>query len=297
MALVGQCYCSLYTLDMFFQEGKASCVSPTGTARVVHAETSAPWLWRSPRQSVSGACPINPSTGCMYKPQAQAVVSLLLFLTLHQTLRAERLQEEPGAFWPVPQWMCEPFAATKLVPCYHFVLQSCFDCFCLQALLFYHYTYLPHMFQQLGPTCQLQGCLLLWPSEDLEKRNFTFSITYLMIAKWNDKRSFQYIMAIKWEGFGVNAVRFSPLCEEGHWFSKVMCVLHSTCADPPWQRVALWHLYNCWWCHCHILWLLWTSLQSPYYSALNITAEPDWSMLFLGLLPVCAEWTNDWGTM
>lgn len=282
---------------MCLQEGKASC--PTGTARVVHAETSAAQLWWSSGQSVSGACPINPSTGCRYKPQAQAVVSLLPFLTLHQSLRAERLQEEPGASWPILWWLCEPFSATKLFLRCHCVLQSCFDCFSLQTLLLYHHTHLPHMFHQLVPTCQLQGCLLMWLSEDLEKYNLPFSIIYPMIAKWNDKRSFQYIMAIKWEGFGVNVIRlaFSPLCEEGHCFSKVACVLHGTYAEPQWQHTALQQLYNCWWCCCHILWLLWTSLQSPYFSALNITAEPVSSLLFLGMSPVYPEWTDDWGTI
>lgn len=107
-------YCSLYTLICSYKKGKPAvslqqALPGSFTQRHLHlnSDEAQVYLW-------SGACPINPCTRCRYTPEAQAVVSLLPFLTLHQMLRAERFQEEP--FWPISRCLCEPFSATKLVP-------------------------------------------------------------------------------------------------------------------------------------------------------------------------------------
>lgn len=76
MALVGKC--AVCTLRTSFQEGKASCLSPTESfmRRRLHPNSDEAQV-----DLCCGACPINPSTRWRYEPQAQAVVSLLPFLT------------------------------------------------------------------------------------------------------------------------------------------------------------------------------------------------------------------------
>lgn len=45
---------------------------------------------------ISGACPINPSTECSYKPQVQVEVSMLPFLTLHQKQKIYKNRKFPA---------------------------------------------------------------------------------------------------------------------------------------------------------------------------------------------------------
>lgn len=52
------------------------------------------------------------------------------------------------------------------VPVYYSLALTAFACRYNSCV-----TCLPHMIQELAPACQLQGCLLMWLSKDLETYN------------------------------------------------------------------------------------------------------------------------------
>lgn len=126
-------------------------------------------------------------------------------------------------------WSCCHFYILALITL------SCRHSACITML--YHYIScilcLPHMFQPLASIWMLWDCLLRWPSEGLGKYNLTISINSTIIARRKGKRFFQHIMSIKMRMFWGECqdINICLVCEEGHCFKEVLCVLHGTYTD------------------------------------------------------------------